>query len=73
MINSHHIIIVLIVYILIRELMHKSERKDLYNRIMCRDLSDYNRAADISKGKAKSAISAHKKVLEEWKNGGGGA
>lgn len=37
------------------------ERKDLYNRIMSRDLSEYKG------GKTKSPLSAHEKVLKRWR------
>ena len=37
------------------------ERRDLYNRIMSRDLSEY-------KGeKVKGTLSAHEKVLKRWR------
>lgn len=38
------IIAIFITFMLIQSIIHRLERKDLYNRIMARDLNDYNRA-----------------------------
>lgn len=59
-INAAYIIIILILLII-----QYFERKDLYNRIMSKNLTEY---------KGESApyhISAHTKVLNRWKDKGG--
>ena len=56
----------MIVYILcgiivLQSIIQHFERKDLYNRIMSRDLSDY-------KGeKVSRVISAHERALNKWR------
>ncbi len=48
--------------ILIQLVTHRAERRDLYNRIMSKNLTEY-------KGEPASyQISAHKKVLNNWKD-----
>lgn len=37
---------VMLVYILLREIMHGRERKDLYDRLMSRDINDYRDLRD---------------------------
>lgn len=44
------------------EIIHYLERKDLYNRIMCRDIGEYR-----NKNPAKKPMSAHERVLKRWK------
>lgn len=53
-----------------KSVVHKRERKDLYDRIMSKDLTEYSRNASAA-NQRKAPASAHKKVLEEWRNGGG--
>lgn len=43
---------VLIAFITFREIMHYLERKDLYNRIMAKNLSDYSQSIDKKAPKA---------------------
>lgn len=48
--------------IVVQQILHTIERRDLYNRIMCRDINDY-------KGRVvKEPASAHKQVLDRWRN-----
>lgn len=37
------VLVALIVYILVREVLHARERKDLYDRIMSPNIEDYRR------------------------------
>lgn len=40
------------------------ERKDLYNRLMCRNMAEYN---NIKTDEPKQPISRHKAVLNRWR------
>ena len=40
------------------------ERKDLYNRLMCRNMTEYN---NIKADEQKQPISRHKAVLNRWR------
>lgn len=61
--------IILIAIIILQSLLHFCERRDLYNRLMSKDLTDYNQTKKIP---PKQHIpSAHKRVLKRWKNRGG--
>lgn len=52
--------------ILIQQLLHHAERKDLYNRIMSKNLTEY-------KGEPLPyQVSAHKRVLNRWRQRRGG-
>lgn len=52
--------------IVIQQIIHHFERKDLYNRIMSRNLMDY-------KGDSPGyQVSAHKRVLNRWREHKGG-
>lgn len=44
---NYIVIIVLVLVILLQEIIHSRERKDLYTRLMARDLYEYNH---ITKG-----------------------
>jgi hypothetical protein len=47
--------------IVIQSVMHRFERKDLYNRIMSRTLTEY-------KGERRTGIkTAHDRVLNRWR------
>ncbi len=46
-------------------IVHHFERKDLYTRLMSRDLSDYKNAENTKPPKAPK--SAHKTTLEKWR------
>ena len=41
------------VLILLLELFHRAERKDMYNRLMCRDASEYKKLHENKKSAAK--------------------
>jgi hypothetical protein len=41
----------LIVVITIQNITHHKERQDLYNRLMCRDITDYDRHSKAPKSK----------------------
>lgn len=53
--------------IVIQQIIHHFERKDLYNRIMSKNLSEY-------KGDSQNyhPLSAHKRVLSRWRETGRG-
>lgn len=56
---------ILCAIIVLQMILHKLERKDLYNRIMSKSYSEYG-------GKSPHAgKSAHKRILEEWRGKGG--
>lgn len=57
---------VLCCIIVVLQVMHYFERKDLYNRIMSRDLNEYKN----SDKPVKAHISAHRRVLDKWKDRG---
>lgn len=51
-----------------QQILHYFERKDLYDRIMSRNLTEYK-----DKGETRSySVSAHRRVLGRWKQRGGG-
>lgn len=48
-------------------LLHRMERRDLYNRMMCGSIHDYEKI-----GKPPDKVqSAHSRVLEKWRDKGG--
>lgn len=47
--------------IILQALAHHFERRDLYNRIMSKNLAEYK------SGKAPSVVSAHNRVLNKWR------
>ena len=49
--------------IIIQQIFHCIERRDLYNRIMSRDLNDYRSNRALS-----NPTSAHKKVISRWRD-----
>ena len=56
----------ILVYILcgiiaFQELLHRSERRDLYNRIMSKTFTEYKNPSQ------NYVQSAHKKVLKRWR------
>lgn len=55
------VITLLCVIIFLQSLVHRAERKDLYNRIMSRNLTEY-------KGEGcRSVKSAHDRVIRRWR------
>ena len=53
--------------IVIQQIIHHFERKDLYNRIMSKNLSEYKRDSQ-----EYHPLSAHKRVLSRWREKGRG-
>jgi len=53
----------LIAIIFVQELAHSRERKDLYNRIMCKDIKEYQ---NIDKPSVP-LNSRHREVLKKWR------
>lgn len=52
--------------IVVQQIIHHIERKDLYNRIMSKNLTEY-------KGDSPGyQVSAHKRVLNRWRERKGG-
>lgn len=51
--------------IVIQSVIHHIERKDLYNRIMCKNITEYK--GDYE----RSQKSAHQSAIERWRNKGG--
>lgn len=47
--------------------IHYLERKDLYNRLMSKDLSEYKHFS--SKYEEKTRETAHEKAIKAWRNG----
>ena len=59
-------IIALCGVILFQQIIHHQERKDLYNRIMSKNLTEY-------KGESPGyQVSAHRRVLNRWRQRQGG-
>lgn len=61
--------IILAVLLVFQTILFHFERKDLYSRIMCRDLNDYVKTQ--APHKDKKTLSAHEKALKEWRERGG--
>ena len=59
------IIFVLCGIIVLQNIEHAIERKDLYNRIMCGSVSDYKRINDDN---IQKPINAHDKVMKRWRD-----
>mgnify|MGYP001317271577 CR=1 FL=1 len=66
-----YIVILLLMYCTFRDLNWQKERKDLYNRIMCKDISEYqdNLTKRVPR---KYPESAHKRALRQWRSTKGG-
>lgn len=67
--QSLGVILGLLVFIFFREVQHSKERRELYNRIMARDLTDYNTSQrDPPKGRnfVKAGL---KKQIESLEKG----
>lgn len=48
-------------------IMHYFERKDLYNRLMSKNLSEYKRFSHYSVPESRET--AHEKAIKKWRNG----
>lgn len=73
MINFEVIAVLLMIYIaghdLYQSIAHRKERKDLYDRLMSKDLCDYK--AGTGERVKKPTVSAHQKAMDVWRNMGG--
>jgi hypothetical protein len=58
------VIYVLLSVIILQEIFHHFERRDLYDRIMSKNLTEY-------KGEKSVKVSAHERVLTKWRKKGG--
>jgi len=59
------VVVVLVSIIIIQEFYHRSERKDLYNRLMCHDINDFKA---IEKPKTRNnPLSGHRRVINKLK------
>lgn len=54
---------ILAALLIAQALLHRCERKDLYNRIMSKDYKDF-KTADAPHPKH---ISAHRRVIQKWR------
>lgn len=57
--------------IFMQSIVHFIERKDLYNRIMSRDLREFSKLSRGSEDLSRQRESAHRKAINDWKSGGG--
>lgn len=56
---------ILCAVIVLQTVLHRLERRDLYNRIMSRSYAEYDRRTP------RSGKTAHERILEEWRGKGG--
>ena len=56
--------IILIAVIILQSILHYCERRDMYNRLMSRNLSDYKQGTIPP----KHIPSAHDRTLNKWRN-----
>lgn len=57
--------ILLIAVIIIQAIIHFIERRDMYNRLMAKDLTDYNKGKNPP---PKHIPSAHEQTLKRWRS-----
>lgn len=60
--------IILVAVILIQSLLHYAERRDMCNRLMSRDLTEYKQGGITPK---KHIPSAHERTLNKWRSKAG--
>ena len=60
-----YVLIGLICVIVLQNWLWHYERKDLYNRIMCRDINDYKR---LDEGKPAIGKNAQQKWKDKWRH-----
>lgn len=53
--------------VVLQAVMHYLERKDLYNRLMSKDLSEYKHFSGGYEEKPRET--AHEKAIKAWRNG----
>ena len=58
--------ILLIAVIIIQAILHFIERRDMYNRLMAKDLTDYNKGKNLPP--PKHIPSAHEQTLKRWRS-----
>ena len=64
---SSIVIIGLLALMAVISVLHHFERRDLYNRLMSRDLSDYRRVASGDTDEHRET--AHQKAIKKWRSG----
>lgn len=57
--------IILVAVILIQTLLHYAERRDMCNRLMSKDYTEYTQANNPP---PKPVPSAHDRILNKWRN-----
>lgn len=57
--------IILIAIIILQAIFHYFERRDMYNRLMSKSLSEYKQ---VGKNPPKHIPSAHDRILNKWRN-----
>ena len=60
--------LILVAIIIIQSILHFIERRDMYSRLMSKNLSDYKQA---DKKPPKHIPSAHELTLRKWRNKAG--
>lgn len=59
-----NVIYILSAVIVIQSILHRFERRDLYNRIMCGDIRELRQ----EKNNIKRPISRHQEVMNKWRH-----
>ncbi len=59
--------IILIAVIVLQDIMHRVERRDMYNRLMSKSLTEYKQSGSPP---PKHTPSAHDRVLKDWRDKG---
>ena len=62
--------IILIAVIIIQSVIHFIERRDMYNRLMSKSLTEYKQC-DKAPPPKKHIPSAHEQTLRKWRNKAG--
>jgi hypothetical protein len=60
---------ILIAIIILQAILHFVERRDMYNRLMCRNLHEYKQGTTTPP--KKNIPSAHDRVLKNWRDRAG--
>lgn len=60
--------IILVAVILTQSLLHYAERRDMYDRLMSKNLTDYKQGNNPP---SKHIPSAHDRILKKWRNKAG--
>lgn len=56
--------------IILQDIVHRFERRDLYNRIMSKNITEYKNITENS-GETHPRKSAHARSIERWRKKGG--